>query len=691
MERMQRLQEFETVDAASMEQAALDALRESEERYRILVEHTLEGIFVFDLTSGLILDANPAYLRMLGYERSGLVGRTLYDVVDDTPAGIDGAVARVRRGEVFLSERRHRRQNGTFVDVEVSATLLPARGVQIGCAVVHDISARKRQQQLERDRSRALEMVAKNQPLDETLSHLVSMVERQRGDVSCVIELGPRTAGSESGPGTWVAQILSGSGEPRGALVALCRPPRLPTPEDLVLLETASKLAGVAIDQKELTDRLAWQAQHDELTGLPNRRLFEERLRQALSAARQKGQGLALLGIDLDRFKQVNDTLGHSLGDRLLRIVAKKLENAVRPGDLIARMGGDEFTIIATDLTDPRHVSQVADRLLAVMREPIEVDGYELFVTGSIGISTFPQDGTDAATLQRSADIAMYRAKALGRNAFQTFTAELNAAAAERLALETLLRRALENQEIDVHFQPEVSFSRGLVGFEALIRWNHPRLGSVPPSKFIPVAEESGLVVPLGTWVLREACRQLAAWGRLAAGLRMAVNVSPVQFVQADLVEMVASAVQESGVEPHRLELELTESMVMRDYESSSQKLTQLRQLGVSIAIDDFGTGYSSLSHLHRLPIDTLKIDQSFVRELRPVGGSRPLVDAVVALARSLDLSVVAEGVETPEQLSMLATAGCERVQGYLLGRARSGAETERLLALPETWRAPAL
>jgi diguanylate cyclase (GGDEF)-like protein/PAS domain S-box-containing protein len=664
-------------------QDAETALRESEERYRILVEHTHEGIYVFDLDRLVFLDANPAYLRLLGYPRDELVGRPIAAFVEGGEEAVRAAAERVRRGEPFLSERRHRRRDGSFVDVEVNATVLPSRGQHIGCAVVHDVSARRRQQALERDRSLALEMVAKNRPLGETLRHLVGMVEMQRPGLLCEVALGEDAAPRDTG-GAWVVRIMGGRGEPRGALVARPRPPRLPSPEDMVLLEMASKLAGVAIDQKELTERLAWQAQHDDLTGLPNRRLFDDGLRHALATAARRGEGLGLLFVDLDRFKQVNDTLGHALGDEMLRVVAERLRAAVRPADTLARMGGDEFTVILPGLTQPQEAVRAAKRVLEALREPIEVEGHELFVSGSVGIATYPQDGGDSATLQRSADIAMYRAKANGRNGFQCFTSAMNAEATERLALETMLRRALANGELELRFQPELTRGAGLTGFEALLRWHHPRLGQVPPSKFIPVAEESGLVVPIGEWVLREACRELSSWGAAARGLRVAVNFSPSQFVQADFVETVEAALAESGLPASGLELELTESMLMRDYAASAEKLAQLRALGVSVAIDDFGTGYSSLSHLHRLPIDALKVDQSFVRDLGAgAPGAHALVEAIVALGHGLGLDVVAEGIETREQFEWLDRAGCDRFQGYLFGQALTAREARTLAEQP--------
>jgi EAL domain-containing protein (putative c-di-GMP-specific phosphodiesterase class I) len=344
-------------------------------------------------------------------------------------------------------------------------------------------------------------------------------------------------------------------------------------------------------------------------------------------------------------------------------------------------MGGDEFTVLLGELRDHQYSQKVAQKLLDTLRAPFYVDGHELFASASIGISTYPRDGRDAATLQRNADSAMYRAKNLGRNNYQAFMPEFGAMALESMEIENALRRALENEEFQLRYQQQMDIDGGLAGLEALLVWNHAKLGIIPPAQFIPVAEESGLIVPIGGWVIREACRQRAEWGRAhKTRAKVAVNVSLVQFTRKGLVESVAQALKESNLDPSLLELELTESVVMRDVQESVRQMEKLRSLGVSLAIDDFGTGYSSLSYLRMLPLDTLKIDRSFLREVDSDPNTMPLLRAIVALAHNLKLCVIAEGVENQRQLEALRSVGCDRVQGYWIGEPLPSAEVSGLL-----------
>ncbi len=457
------------------------------------------------------------------------------------------------------------------------------------------------------------------------------------------------------------------------------------------MIGKASRLAAIAIEQRQLTEKLAHQAQHDALTGLPNRALFEDRLNRALAQGRAQGWNVSVLFIDLDRFKQINDTLGHAVGDALLQQAARRLEGCLRRTDMLARMGGDEFTVVLTELRDAQYAHKVAQKLLDALKAPFYVGSYELFVTASIGISSFPRDGRDAATLQRNADSAMYRAKNLGRNNFQAFLPEIGAGALESLEIENALRRALEHDEFQLRYQKQVDLDGRLAGLEALLVWNHAKLGPISPAQFIPVAEESGLIVPIGGWVVREACRQRAEWQRRFPQVRakVAVNVSVVQFTKKGFVESVDLALKETGLDPALLELELTESVVVRDVQESVRQMQRLRSIGVSLAIDDFGTGYSSLSYLRMLPLDTLKIDRSFLREVDSDPNTMPLVRAIVALAHSLKLSVTAEGVETPWQLEALRGVGCDQVRGYLIGEPIGPDAVESLLAESKDHGAP--
>ena len=425
------------------------------------------------------------------------------------------------------------------------------------------------------------------------------------------------------------------------------------------------------------------QAVRDPLTGLPNRLLFADRLSNRLAQAARTGGRIAVMFLDLDHFKIINDSLGHNVGDHLLQDVAQRLSAALRDSDTLARMGGDEFTVILGEVCDTDDPAVVATRMLSVISEPFVMDGRELYVTGSIGISVYPQDGTDAETLVRNADAAMYRAKEHGRNAFRMFTEDLNALAMERVSIESTLRRALGRDELVLHYQMRVDLNTGLApGVEALIRWQHPEMGLLYPASFIPMAEDTGLIEPITEWVLAEACAQNKAW-QDSGFLRMdvGVNVSPRLLHRADLVHAVDDALSRSGLDPRYLNLELTETGVMQNPDRAIAVLGDLKRMGVHICIDDFGTGYSSLAHLKRLPIDALKIDASFVRQITSNRDDASIATAIVAMAHSMGLKVTAEGVETLDQLEYLKELGCDEIQGYFVSRPVPAEELVHLLA----------
>lgn len=426
-----------------------------------------------------------------------------------------------------------------------------------------------------------------------------------------------------------------------------------------------------AIERKRTEMNLQRLAHYDSLTGLANRTLFHTRLEHALANATRRQNSVALMVLDLDRFKVINDTLGHQAGDRLLVLAAERLQGCVRDSDTIARLGGDEFTIILENLSDGTEPKIVARKILEAMTSPFSLEGQDIYVTPSIGITLFPQDDDNVDGLLKNADAAMYQVKANGRNGVQFFTAGMNERAAERLKIEAGLRQALERGEFVLHFQPKVSLqSERLQGIEALIRWQRPELGIVSPGEFIPVAEDTGLIIPIGEWVLRAGLMQMRAW--LQSGLpvpRLAINICARQFHQADVVTMVGAALHDSGIDGRFLEVEITESVLMEDTDATVNTLKGLKALGVRISVDDFGTGYSSLNYLKRFPIDTLKIDRSFVSDIPNDLDDAVITTAIIGLAHNLRRSVVAEGVETREQLSFLRENRCDEAQGYLFSK----------------------
>ena len=422
---------------------------------------------------------------------------------------------------------------------------------------------------------------------------------------------------------------------------------------------------------RAMADQITHSAEHDFLTGLPNRMLLNDRVNQAIAMAPRHHKRVAVLFLDLDGFKHINDSLGHPTGDKLLQSIAKRLVECVRGSDTVSRQGGDEFVVLLSEVERSEDTAITARRMLQSVAEAHSIDHHDLHVTTSIGVSVFPDDGLDAETLIKNADTAMYQAKENGRQSYKFFKPAMNVRAVERQAIEESLRRALERQEFAVHYQPKVSLKTGeITGAEALLRWTHPVRGPIPPGQFIPIAEDCGLIRPIGNWILREACRQARAW--LDAGLplaSMAVNISAVQFRNENFLQGVFSTLEETGLDPKYLELELTESVLMKHAESTEVILKTLRARGVQLAVDDFGTGYSSLSYLRRFAIDALKIDQSFVRQITTTPSETTIVTAVISMGRSLNLRVVAEGVETTEELAFLQAHQCDQAQGYYFSR----------------------
>jgi diguanylate cyclase (GGDEF)-like protein len=447
-------------------------------------------------------------------------------------------------------------------------------------------------------------------------------------------------------------------------------------------LDQSNTLLRQEMAQRQLAaERAEYLAYYDSLTALPNRSMFSKLLNQAISLARRGTTQLAVLFVDLDRFKNINDTLGHDAGDLLLQEVGKRLQACLRESDTVSRLGGDEFVVLLPALRDAADAGVVARKILATIGKSFVALGQEFRVTASVGISTYPKDGDDEQSLMKNADIAMYQAKEDGKNNFQFYSLQMNTHSFERLALESSLRRALEHDEFRLHYQPKVdAHGGGIVGIEALLRWQHPELGMVAPAKFIPMAEETGLIVSIGKWVLRTACTQNVAWQQSGLPrLNMAVNLSRRQFSDEDLLRDVTSILRETGMSPALLELEITESTLMHDVDKAMSVLKAFRDLGVRLAIDDFGTGYSSLSNLRQFPVNSIKIDGSFIRDLSNQA-DRGIAEAIITMGRTLSMTVVAEGVETKAQADFLRERSCDEFQGFYFSKAVTGDKFAQLL-----------
>ena len=672
---------------------AEQALRSSESRYRQLIERMREGVAQAD-NDGVLQLVNDRFCEMVGYGREELIGRNA-DFLLAYPSDVE-----VMQGKKRLRERGHsdqyavrvRRKDGTVIWLEIGgAPVVDTAGRVIGSIGVHnDVTERRLAEQALRESEARYRLMAEHstdlisrstpagmliyasdasrrllgyEPTELVGHSIYDFIDPQ--DAEEVRQLSKLIHGShpmtfsyrvrrKDGSLTWFETMSRG----------------VPDPATDTMVEIVSVSRDVS-ERKRVEEQIEYEAYHDALTGLPNRRLFRDRLTVALAHARRMHQPLGVLFLDLDRFKYVNDTLGHSVGDELLKAVAARLKSAVREEDSIARMGGDEFTVLVGDLNHADDVVKVAQKLLETVAQPIHVDGRDLFITTSIGIAMFPTDGETAEMLLKNADHAMYRAKDAGRNAARMFTPSMNIRALERMSTETSLRGALERGELLLYYQPQIDIvTNAIVGVEALLRWNRPDLGVVDPMSFVPIAEETRMIVPIGEWALREACRQAKEWQRARyPRLRMAVNLSPRQFQHDELPAQVAAALEDTGLAPGDLELEITESIALHNSDRTLGMLRQLREMGVRIAVDDFGTGHSSLHYLRSFPVDSVKIDQGFVHEIESSAADRAIVSAVIRMAHGLDLRVTAEGVETEAQLAFLREQECEEAQGFLFGR----------------------
>jgi len=679
----------------------LTALAECEARQRALFSNATVGIALADV-QGRLLEVNEAYARMLGYSAQELQGMSIAELThpEDEPLETD-YLAAIARGErdSYQIEKRYLHRSGREVWGELAVSgQRDERGrlVQL-IGVVTDITGRKQEQAHLRLMGEVFRQVGEAILVSDQDNRIVMVnqaftaltgyrPEEVMGRNPSLLSAGqtPREVYQKMWAalrerGHWQGEIWDrrkdGAVYPKLLSIALLKDDRGRLTHHIACFTDIT-------EHKEAENRIRYLALHDTLTGLPNRLCLQERLGQALLAAHRRQEMLGVILIDLDRFKLINDSLGHHLGDALLVQTGARLQAAVRNDDVVARLGGDEFVVVVTGAATMEVVLSVAGKLLETLRQPYQIEGQVLHATPSMGISFYPEDGKDADTLMRNADAAMYHAKSQGRNGLQCFDPALNAAATERFILESNLPRALAQGEFVLHYQAQIDGQSGcLMGVEALVRWLDPERGLVPPDRFIPVAEETGLIVPLGAWVLEEACRQRQAWHRQGLpAFRVAVNLSVLQLRQADFPGQVARLLERHGLTAADLELEITESAAMGNPLETIEMLNKIKAMGISMAIDDFGTGYSSLAYLKLLPIDSLKLDRSFVKDIETSQDDAVICSATIVLAHALGLSVVAEGVETAAQEHYLLRQGCDYLQGYLFSKPLTATELERLL-----------
>ena len=672
------------------------ALKDSEERYRKLVELSPDGILV--QIDGKIIFANASCARILGVENSAeLIGESIFEFL---PPDYHDAV-RKRAKDLLESgiiappnEEKIVRSDGSVLDVEVTAIPITYENELATQVIIRDITERKKA-----ERELEFESLLLDNAMDSVIVHdlegriiyankaayetrgyrrkeLLKMLLQDIIHPSAVKDLQRhKEIVMKTGIAVYESRHLAKDGT---AITVEVNAKLVELDDRKVVINIVRDIS----ERKQAEEAIKQMAYYDLLTDLPNRTLFNDRLSIALAHAHRNREKLSLVFLDLDNFKAVNDTLGYVAGDQLLRLVARRLLSLVREGDTVARLGGDEFVLLLPKVNREEDAIRVAEKILEAFKEPFGVNGNKLYLTPSIGIALYPSDGEDAEALLRNADTAMYRAKEKGRNNYQLYAPAMSAAVFERLALESGMRHGLENGEFTVYYQPLIGIESGeIVGVEGLARWEHPELGLILPLEFIPLAEETGLIVPMGELILKTACKQNKVWQDAGfPPMRVAVNLSAKQFQQPDLIEMIERSLEETGLDPRHLEIEITESVAMRNAKRTIETLKGLKKMGIRIAIDDFGTGYSSLSYLKRFPIDALKIDRVFIKDVSMNSDSEAIVEMIIVLAKNLKLSVVAEGVETEEQLAFLKERGCDVAQGYLISRPSTAEEMTRLL-----------
>ncbi len=679
-----------------------------------IVENMPNMVFVKEAVDLRFVHFNRAGERLTGYSRDLIIGKNDYDLFPREQAdffvGRDREVLATRDELVVVEEPISRADGTTRLLRTVKLSIEDEQGrPKYLLGISEDITDRRRAEEQLRIAARAFENTADGvviydaqRRIDSVNKSFTTITGYQEHEVVGKHADFFRSAQHDDAFYRDVDSVVEQNGRWQGEMTL-----RRKSGEIFPALSSISAVSderGVTTNYvtvfndissfKEYEAKLEFIARHDSLTGLPNRAFFQERFRLALAKARRHNVAVVLLFIDLDQFKTINDSLGHQVGDELLQAVATRLQTCVRETDLVARLGGDEFTIMVDDLNNAQHAGKIAEKLLGALAIPIQVREHNLVIAASIGISCYPQDGPDAETLLKNADAAMYAAKQAGRSTFRFFEPQMNEQVMKRVQMEALMRRALERGEFLLHYQPKVDIATGAIhGVEALLRWAHPDRGLVSPAEFIPILEETGLIVPVGEWVTREACRQIKAWQQ--SGLKVppvAVNLSARQFQQKDLERSVSDILRETGVAPELLQFEITESMLMNDPEAAERTLRALKAAGVKLSIDDFGTGYSSLAYLRRFPLDMLKIDRTFIKDMVGNPDGAAITVAIINLAHSLGLKVVAEGVETEAQVNLLALHSCDELQGYYFSKPVAAAalaemlREERRLVRSQNW-----
>ena len=680
------------IAAISRDISARVAAEEGLLRFRAAMDTSADMIMLVDRATMRYVDVNATASEMQGYTREEMLKMGPQDVSPVSREALERSYDEsIATGETTRLQSFHLRKDGTRIPVEIVRRAVRSGERWIIVAIVRDITQRVAAEQALREseeRFRSLTQLSSDMYwVQDDQYRFTSMTGTgsERVNVRTAAVIGKKRWEQNyinMSADDWAKHIATLDARQRFYELELCR---LDESGNKIWISVSGEpvfdssgafkgYRGVGKDiteRKQAEERIQHLASHDALTSLPNRAMFGEMLNLAIENARRYHRSFAVLFIDLDRFKVINDTLGHDAGDKLLQEMGTRLKQAVRASDVVARLGGDEFVVLVQEVSEAKQVAVVARKILSALIKPMFMQGQECRVTGSVGICMYPADAQDEQSLMKNADIAMYRAKEDGKNNFKFYSEEINVHSFERMAMETSLRRGLDRNEFFLHYQAKLDLHAGTItGVEALVRWQHPELGIVPPGQFIPLAEETGLIVPIGKWVLNTACAQNIAWQRQGLPpLRMSVNISARQFADESLLDDIAAALRETGMKSDLLELELTENMVMQNAERAGKLLAAIKQMGVRLAIDDFGVGYSSLTHLKRFPIDTLKVDRSFIRDIPQDPEDKAITEAIIAMGKSLNLTVVAEGVETLEQQTFLHDHHCDEMQGFYFSR----------------------